>query len=98
MLQGLKVESPLTSQSCFCRCIKPELKSLALGIHTLATRTLGENHLWYSVHYCLLNVNVRCTEISEEVTFSVLYVGVSRITGMIYMETNHYLKVIIRYF
>uniref|UniRef100_A0A8C6VRB5 Solute carrier organic anion transporter family member n=1 Tax=Nothobranchius furzeri TaxID=105023 RepID=A0A8C6VRB5_NOTFU len=25
------------------RCIKPELKSLAVGIHTLATRTLGKN-------------------------------------------------------
>lgn len=29
---------------CFghCRCISPDLKSLALGIQTLATRTLGK--------------------------------------------------------
>lgn len=25
-----------------CRCIKPQLKSLALGFHALATRTLGK--------------------------------------------------------
>lgn len=28
-----------------CRCIAPELKSLALGIQTLVTRTLGESFL-----------------------------------------------------
>ena len=44
-------DTSLTPQSFPYRCIKPELKSLALGIHTLATRTLGENHLLYSVHY-----------------------------------------------
>lgn len=27
---------------CTCRCITPELKSLALGIQTLVTRTLGK--------------------------------------------------------
>lgn len=26
-----------------CRCIKPQLKSLALGFHALATRTLGKS-------------------------------------------------------
>lgn len=32
---------------CFssCRCIKPQLKSLALGFHALATRTLGKGLL-----------------------------------------------------
>lgn len=42
--------SPYCLQSPFYRCSKPELKSLALGIHTLATRTLGENFHLYSVY------------------------------------------------
>ncbi len=38
--------SPL--MCCHCRCISPELKSLALGIQVLVTRTLGEFHSFQS--------------------------------------------------
>lgn len=40
----------LPGKKCFCfsscRCIKPQLKSLALGFHALATRTLGKGLVW----------------------------------------------------
>lgn len=43
--QLLKVSETVWSSnyiSLHYRCIKPELKSLALGFHTLTTRTLGK--------------------------------------------------------
>lgn len=39
--------------SLLCRCIKPELKSLALGFYTLTTRTLGKYFTVYKPDYAV---------------------------------------------
>lgn len=45
----LKTLSDIETFFCYFRCISPELKSLALGMQTLATRSLGKLHC-FQVH------------------------------------------------